>query len=177
MSPTTNNWNLGEMATLKRQEKVLKKGSTVSYMRYIASRYICIQEATEEQPGILMKVLGKTYSENINIVNGEPFTKDDREELFSGVNYFSYPFPTNSEVLEALNILRDNQTLIKKFEEASMHVNPNSTFWVSDTKRNMLLLRKAQYVSGRDGQTYPASKDSECYRITFVRFDKGGLTW
>ena len=177
MNTTGNNWTLGEMANLKREEKGLKKGSTQSYIRYIASRYICIREATEGQQGILMKVLGKAYGDNVGIVNGEPFCKDDREELYSGVNYFSYPFPTASQVIEALNILKNNQTLLQKFEKAQMHVNPKSAFWVSDTKRSLFFKNNPQYLSGNDSQLYPADKDSEGYRITFVYFDKDHLIW
>ena len=46
MESTENNWTLGENVNLPRQEKGLKSGST-SYVHYIASRYICIREATE----------------------------------------------------------------------------------------------------------------------------------
>ena len=177
METTENNWILGELVNLPHQEKLLKKSGSKSYSRFIGSRYICIREATEGQRGILMKVLGKTDGDRIILVNGEPFCKDDREELFAGKRYFSYPFPRDNEVMEALDILRGNQDLQRKFEEASMHVNPDSTFWVSDTVRNMLLRRKPQFLGGRDGQLYPANDDSEHYRVTFVYFYKGSLNW
>lgn len=177
METIENKWTLGELVTLPRQEKLLKKSGTTSYLRYIGSRYICIREATDGHRGILMKVLGKTDGDRIIMVNGEPFSKDDREELFVGVRYLSYLFPRDNEVMEALDILRGNQDLQRKFEEASMHVNPDSTFWVSDTVRNVLLHRKPQYLSGRDGQLYPASDDGEHYRVTFVYFYKGSLNW
>lgn len=177
METTENNWTLGELVNLPRQEKLLKKSGSTYYSRHIASRYICIREATEGQRGILMKVLGKSDGDRIIMVNGEPFSKDDREELFAGVRYFSYPFPRVTDVMEALDIIRWNHDLLRKFEEASMHVNPDSTFWVSDTVRNMLLRRKPQFLGGRDGQLYPASDDGEHYRVTFVYFYKGSLNW
>ena len=177
METTENNWALGEIAILPREEKLLKKSGTTSYSRYIGSRYICIREATDGQRGILMKVLGKTDGDRIHMVNGEPFCKEDREELFVGKRYFSYPFPTANQVMEAIEIVRNNQDLQRKFEEASMHINPDSTFWVSDTTRNMLLRRKQQFLDGRDGQLYPARDDGEHYRVTFVYFYKGCLNW
>lgn len=177
METTENNWTFGELVILPRHEKLLKKSGSTSYSRYIGSRYICICEATGGQRGILMKVLGKTDGDRIIMVNGEPFSKDDREELFVGKRYFSYSFPRVTEVMEALDILRGNQDLQRKFEEASMHVNPDSTFWVSDTVRNMLLRRKPQFLGGRDGQLYPAHDDGEHYRVTFVYFYKGSLNW
>ena len=185
METIENNWTVGELVALPRQEKLLKKSGLTSYLRYIGSRYICIREATDGHRGILMKVLGKTdgerivmvNGERIVMVNGEPFSKDNREELFIGKRYFSYSFPRENEVMEALDILRGNQDLQRKFEEASMHVNPDSTFWVSDTVRDMLLRRKPQFLGGRDGRLYPASDDGEHYRVTFVYFYKGSLNW
>lgn len=177
METTENNWTLGELVTLPREEKLLKKGGTTSYSRYIASRYICIREATDGHSGILMKVLGKTSGERIMMMNGEPFCKEDREELFLGKRYFSYPFPTANAVMDALDIVRNNQDLQQKFEAASMDFTPDSTFWVSETTRNMLLQKKPQFVSGRDGQLYPARDDGEHYRVTFVYFYKGSLNW
>ena len=177
METTENNWTLGELVTLPREEKPLKKSGSKYYSRYIGSRYICIREATNGQRGILMKVLGKTDGDRIIMVNGEPFSKDDREELFVGKRYFSYPFPTASAVMEALDIISFDQDLQQKFEAASMHINPDSTFWVSDTTRNMLLRKKPQFLDGRDGHLYPASDDGEHYRVTFVYFYKGHLNW
>ena len=177
METTENNWALGEIATLPHEEKLLKKSGTKSYLRYIGSRYICIREATPGQRGILMKVLGKANGNRFMMINGEPFSKDDREELFVGVRYFSYPFPAASAVKEALDIIRNNQDLQRKFEEASMNFTPDSTFWVSDTTRNMLLRKKPQFLNGSDGLTYPNHDDGEHYRVTFVYFYKGSINW
>lgn len=177
METTGNNWSLGEIATLPLKEKLLKKGWMKSYSHYITSHYICIREATNGQRGILMKVLGKTDGDRIMIVNGEPFCKDNCEELFVGKRYFSYPFPKASAVMEALDIIRYDQNLQQKFEAASMHINPDSTFWVSDTTRNMLMQKKTQFLGGRDGQLYPACDDGKHYRVTFIYFYKGSLNW
>ena len=176
METNGNNWGLGELVTLPREERILKKSGTTEYMHIIGSRYICIREATNKQRGILMRVLGKANGDRITIENGKPFCKDDHEELFYGSRYFSYPFPSASQITEALDILRANQDLQQKFEKASMHLNPDSTFWVSDTTRNVILRKIAQFVNGHDGQLYPAN-DNEHYRITFVYFYKGNLNW
>ena len=177
METNGNSWILGELATLPREEKLLKKSGMTSYMHLIGSRYICIREATDNQRGILMKVLGKVSSDRISFKNGKPFCKDDHEELFYGSRYFSYPFPSANQITEALDILRSNQDLQQKFEKASMHFNPDSTFWVSDTTRNVFLRKIAQFLNGHDGQLYPANDNSEHYRITFVYFNNGKLNW
>jgi hypothetical protein len=177
METYKNKWTLGEIVTLDRKEKLLKESGSTIYERFIRSRYICIREANEGQRGILMKVLGKTDSSQIRIVNGQPFCMDDYEELFEGDRCFSFPFPSANEVKEALGIIRYNQSLLQKFENASMHINPNSTFWVNDITRNMLFMKKPQYYSARDGRLSPAKDNSNHYRITFVYFREGELTW
>ena len=172
-----NNWTLGEVTTIKRMERTLKESDSTSYMQYISSRYICIREDNGEQRGILLKVLGKIHRDQIDMVNGQPFCKDDHQDLFAGHCYSSYPFPSVKEVQEVLEILRDNKSLLQKFEDASMHINPSSTFWVSDIKRNKFFMKKPQIFSGRNGQLLPAQDDGYHYRISIVYFSKGSLIW
>ena len=177
MESKKNNWSLGEIATLPKQERPLKKSGSTTYLQYITSRYVCIREATDGQRGILVKVLGKFYSDQVVIVNGEPFSKDDHDELFAGHRYYSFPFPSAKDVKEVLDIIEDNQDLLQKFQAASMHINPNSTFWVSDTVRNKFFLKKPQILSGRDGQLYTPSDADNHYRLSIVYFFKGSLIW
>lgn len=172
-----NNWNLGEMAILEKKEKLLKDSSSTIYNRYIGSRYICIREATERRRGILMKVLGKPYIDQIRIVKGQPFCEDYHDLLFEGNLYASYPFPSASEVQTALEIIRGNESLLHKFEKESMHINPDSTFWVKEITHNALFLKKLQYLDSRDGLLHPATDESNHYRVTFVYFRDGKLLW
>ena len=176
MESNENNWTLGEVANLPRMEKILKNGSK-SYMYYIGSRYICIREATDEQRGILVKVLGKSYSDQVKIVGGEPFGRDDFDELFAGLRYYSYPFPSVSKVQEVLDILRGNAPLLQKFEDAKMHVNPNGKFWVRETARNAFLKKIPQVYDAPSGQLHSPSDDINYYRIAIVYFFKGQLIW
>lgn len=177
MESNENNWTLGEIVTLPKQERTLKKSGTNEYAHYITSRYVCIREATDTHHGILVKVLGKCNSDPIRIVSGQPFCNDDHYELFTGDIYGSYPFPSARDVQEVIEILKFNQDLLQKFESAKMHVNPNSTFWVSDTTRDKLFRKKLQIVNGRDGQLYPAGDDGLHYRISIVYFFRGSLVW
>ena len=80
MKLNENCWNLGEIAKLPRVEKNLKEGDTIFYEQFVVSRYLCIREATDNQQGILLKVLGKAYSNEIKVICGEPFCRDDHEE-------------------------------------------------------------------------------------------------
>jgi hypothetical protein len=177
MDSKDNHWTVGETVTIKRMEKLLKESGSTSYAQYISSRYICIREDSGEQHGILLKVLGKAYGDQIGMVSGQPFCKDDSEELFAGHHYCSYPFPSAKQVQEVLEILRNDKSLLQKFESASMHINPDSTFWINDTTRSMLLMKKLQILSGRDGQISPARDDVNHYRISIVYFTKDTLTW
>lgn len=108
MESNENKWTLGEIVTLDRKEKPLKKSGTTTYERFI----ICIREATEGQQGILMKVLGKPDSEQIKIVNGQPFCKDDYDELFEGNRFFSFPFPSANEVNPSRGVALVNRLLV-----------------------------------------------------------------
>ena len=64
-----------------------------------------MREATDGQCGILLKVLGKISKKYIMFVNGKPFCKDEREDLFKGKCYYSYPFPTVDALKEVLEIV------------------------------------------------------------------------
>lgn len=144
METTGNNWHVGEIVTLPRTEKLLKKSGLAVYERLMGSHYICVREASEGQRGILVKVLGKFPPEHIMVVGGQPFCKDDREELFVSTRYFSYPFPAKKDVEKVLEILRHNPNLIQIFENASMHVNTQSRFWVNETESHLLVMKKPQ---------------------------------
>ena len=177
MEPNKNNWNLGELVTLPKQERPLKSGAMTQYGHYIGSRYICIREESEGQRGILLKVLGKVYSDQIKIVDGEPFSKDEGDELFMGHSYLSYPYESLKDVKEVLDILRGNADLLQAFEKAKMHINPNSSYWVRETARNKFMLKIPQVYDSREDLLCTASDDTPYYRITMVYFYKGNLSW
>ena len=84
-------WKVGELVSLTWNKRLLKKSGSRSYAEFVNSRYICVREATDKQPGILVKVLGKVTRDQIMLVNGTPFCKDDRDYLFKGKCYYSYP--------------------------------------------------------------------------------------
>ena len=114
---------------------------------------------------------------NLITVGGQPFSKDDREELFAGMHYFSYPFPAAKDVQEVIDILRSNPSLIQIFEDASMHINPKSKFWVSETESRLLIMKKPQCYDAFSKQIASPSKDDAPYRLTMVYFYKGKLSW
>jgi len=155
----------------------LKKSGSTVYEQLIGSRYICVREASELQRGILVKVLGKFLPEYIMTVGGQPFSKDDSEELFESLRYFSYPFPAVKDVQEVLEILLSDPSLIQIFEGASMHVNPKSKFWVNQTESHLLVMKKPQCYDSYSEQIVTPSKDEASYRLTMVYFYKGKLSW
>lgn len=170
-------WRVGETVNLTREVADLKSGSRTGYKRLIASRYICIREESEGQRGILLKVLGKATKDDIMIVGGEPFCKDDADELFVGVQYLSYPFPTEQEVKEVLSILQQDESLQQIFDKARMHVNPRSTYWVNETAKHLLFLKQPQYYDAFSHELRVPTDNSARYRLTIVCFSKGKLEW
>ena len=173
----SNNWTIGEIVTLPQEEKLLKENGMYHYLFHIGSRYVCIREAVNGQRGILLKVLGKTISDNVKIVSGEPFCRDDCEELFIGYRYRSYPFPMAHQVKEVLDVLHQEPTLLQKLEEANMHLNPNGIFWVADTTRNAFLFKIPQVYDTGTCQLRSVSDDTAYYRISVVYFFRGHLSW
>lgn len=177
MKSVESTWHFGEIVTLPRTESPLKKNGSSSYELLIGSRYICVREEAEGQRGILVKILGKYTPEHVIMVGGHPFSKDDREELFSGTRYLSYPFPSANDVDEVLEILNSNPSLIHVFDDASMHINPKSKFWVNKTERRMLVFKTPQCYDAYSGQTLTPSYNDMPYRITMLYFYKGKLSW
>ena len=169
METNTKSWEVGEMVVLPRTTRQVKSSSFKSYERIIGSRYICIREATEGHYGILLKVLGRTPADFVKIVSGAPFCKDDSMELFEGVCYFSYPFPALSDLKEVIDILSDNPSLLQKFEEASMHVNPKATFWVREIAKSFLMT-KPQFYDVSTDRLSTATIDPAPYRLSIVYF-------
>jgi hypothetical protein len=170
-------WSVGELVSLTWNEWLLKKSGSTSYVELVRSRYICVREATNEQPGILVKALGKVTRDQILLVNGTPFSKDDSDYLFKGKCYYSYPFPLADDLKEVLDIIDANPSLLQRFEEESMHFNPSSTFWVRGIARRMLGLKKLQFFDASTGQLSKAQDATPHYRLTIAYFNKDGISW
>ena len=177
MKLNENYWNLGEIAKLPRIEKNLKEGDTIFFEQFVVSRYLCIREATDNQQGILLKVLGKANSNEIKVICGEPFCRDDHEEMFEGDRYFSYPFPKANQVKEVLDILRQSPRLLMTLESLKMHINPNSMFWVREIARKAFLFKIPQVYDSHTGQLLSVSNETPYYRISIVYFFNGELIW
>jgi len=172
------NWSVGEIVSLTRKTTQVHKSGLKSYEHLINSRYICIRECDDTNRGILVKVLGKMNRENIIMSGGEPFCKDDKDEGFTGDTYYGYRFPKVDELKEVLDIIRGDQNLIAKFEKASMHINPNSTFWVRDTTSRFIVLKAPQYYDTQSNELNASrSNDKLNYRITLAYFDKSQISW
>lgn len=164
---------LGELVTLGWNTTLLKSGSSKSYSSIENSRYLCIREATKNQRGILVKGLGKIRRDQIMLISGKPFCKDERDELFVGKHYYGYPFPGVKELKEVLDIVRVDMDLQQKLIDNGMFFNPNGTFWVSDTKSQLLGMKHSMlyYAPSTDSLTAAKSADDRHQRLAVVYFD------
>ena len=124
------------------------------------------------QYGILLKVLGRTPADRIMMVCGLPYCKDDSMELFEGICYFSYSFPRLEDLKEVLEVLRNNPDLLPKFDAASMHVNPKSSFWIREATKKLFLIRKPQCYDVSTDSLGTGIDDPAPYRVTMVYFSK-----
>lgn len=171
MESNEQKWTLGKLVLLPRTTKLFKASDYKSYERIIGSRYICIREATDNQYGILLKVLGRYPAEHIMMIDGEPFCRDDSMELFQGMCYFSYSFPRFEDLKEVLAILHNNPDLLSHFEDAKMHVNPKASFWVRETA-SKLFMKKPQCYDVSTDCLSTATGNAAPYRLTMVYFTK-----
>lgn len=172
LKTTKNEWSVGELVTLDWTQTHLIKEGKMSYSYMIDSSYFCIREATESQRGILIKSLGKTKQNDIMLVRGKPFCKDDFDNMFLNKHYFSFSFPMVDELKEVLDILRSDIDIQQKLLDNNMITNPNGTFWVNDTKSQFLgLKQKLQYYDSPTDSLVTANSQSERHqRITIVYF-------
>ena len=160
-------FTLGEIVSLPRQTSQINK----KHEYLITSQYICIREATDgHQRGILLKVLGKAARKHIMMQGGKLFCKDDKYEGLYSDTYYSFRFPSVEELKEVLDILKKDETLLKIFEKAGVPINPNSTFWVSDTASRLFFLKEPQYYDASRGQLSATSDDETHYRLTIAYF-------
>ena len=176
MASENNNWKMGEIVTLPRDTKTIKKGVT-SYGLLHFSRYVCVKEATETERGILVKILGKFSREHIKIVDGKPFCTDDHDDLFNSNYYLSFPFPTTSNVQEVLEIIDNHPELVRSFREAEMHVNLQAKFWVNETEKHLVIMKKPMCYDAKYEQVITPSYNDTPYRMTLVYFYNGELLW
>ncbi len=178
MDKTETNWALGEIVKLPQQNKKVSKDGIYTFGHFVDSKYVCIRPAIDDhQRGILVKVLGKRNGEDFLIKGGEPFCKDEKVEGFNYNMYYSFRFPATDELVEVLDIIRKDQKLQDIFEQASMHINVNSTFWVRETSRKYLFKKTTQYYDASTGECIVADGEGAHYRLTIVYFYKSELNW
>ena len=108
MEPITTNWKTGDIVTLQCAEKTLKTKGNSIYKEFVASRYVCVREASKGERGILVKVLGKAPDSSLEIIEDRPFAKDGVEQLLDDIIYYSYPFAKAMEIEEVLSIICHN---------------------------------------------------------------------
>ena len=170
------NWKVGEIVSVPKQSEKVKGGRLKEYHHYISSRFVCIREAADGQPGILLKVLGKIDSANLLIIGGEPFCKDDKDESFTGDTYFSFRFPTANELKLVLEILSNNPDLVPKFDRGTSHFKPESSFWVREIARRFLIEKQYQFYDARTKILSRCRNPFDVnYRVTIAYFDKSQL--
>jgi hypothetical protein len=164
-------WKLGEVVTLPRTSQPLRHSGQKAYEFQIESEYVCVREAIGSQRGMLVKMMGRVPEKDIKTVAGQPFCNDHQEEVNGKQVIYSYPVPTTEELKEVLQLVRDNDVLWHQLCDASMHINPNGTFWVRETGRKMLVKKKPKYYDPKVDLTEIAADAEELHRrLTIVYF-------
>jgi hypothetical protein len=177
MEPITTNWKTGDIVTLQCAEKTLKTKGNSIYKEFVASRYVCVREASKGERGILVKVLGKAPDSSLEIIEDRPFAKDGVEQLLDDIIYYSYPFAKAMEIEEVLSIICHNPELLNVFESISMHIDTEATFWVRETTRNMLFMKQLQYFDASQSLICVAKENEVHYRLSIVYYYNSELVW
>ena len=168
-----NDFVLGSTVVLPRQTEFLTTAGLATYGHLWGSRYVCVREVADGHPGVLVKVLGRYSSADIRIVHGEPFCKDDCEEGFSRNLYYSYRFPRAAELNMVLPIIRNSDVMLEAFRQAKMPIDCDGGFWVRDTSRNLLGMRRLCYFDAQSGAVSLSHGSHSRYsRITVCYFDE-----
>ena len=166
------NWSAGELVNLGQHTALLKKSGSYMYSNVASSQYVCIRTTSDGKHGILLKGMGKIRRKHIMLVRGKSFCKDERDELFEGLHYYGYPFPTADELRDILDLVRTDTTIQQKLKASGMSFSPDATFWVSDTKSCFLGLKHCpQYYDPSTGRLATAkSLDEHHQRISVASF-------
>lgn len=175
MTSSNNTWQVGDIEGFPWTSTVIKKSGSTTYKHYYNSRFICIREADDGHCGILVKVLGKTSPQSVMMVGGEPFCKDSRDDLLNGKVYSSFRFPTLQQLTEVLAIFRENPNLMSVFDEASMHFDLDSSFWIREPAHKFLHKKKPQFYNANTGDLTVSSDDTAPYRLTLLYFQNERL--
>lgn len=174
MVQNKENWKVGEIVNLTWTSDKFKTSGETVYYHFFGSRFLCIKQPDDENKvAIFVKVLGKTSPADVMMVGGEPFCKDQKDDLFTGVSYSSFRFPKLDDLKEVLQIIRDNPEFKSCLEEAGMHINLDSTFWVRESIRGHLLQKKPQIYNAGNGCLSAISNDTPHYRLAIVFFTDG----
>ena len=178
MEENENSWKLGEFATFPWVSTDTKKSGSTFYKHFYSSTYLCIREEDGGHRGILLKVLGRTSARDIIMVGGEPFCKDEKEEMLAGKTYSSFRFPTTNEVMDVLEILQTTSDFGALLDGNSMHINPVAPFWVREPGTSLLLQKKPKFYDPKTGK-HSTSADTNLppYRISLLYFYKGELIY
>lgn len=174
MADNLNTWKLGQTESFPWTSTDVKKSGSTFYKHFYSSKYICIRQEDGGHRGIMIKVLGRTAARDITIVGGEPFCKDEKEEMLKATSYGSFRFPTTDEVVEVLEILAAKPELVPMLDANSMHLNPKAPFWVRETATGLLLGKKPQFYdpeTTRLSTSVPHSLPP--YRISLLYFYQG----
>ena len=95
--------------------------------------------------------------------------------LLASKVYSSFRFPTLQQLTEALAVIRENPSLMSVFDEASMHFDTESSFWVREMSRKLLISKKPQFYDACTGTLCDSQDDTPPSRLTMLYFQNGRL--
>ena len=172
MNVLKGSWAVGEKVILPYTEDTVKEESYKVFKYELPNECLCLREPNDDKYGILIKVLPKCPAEELHIVNGKAFFKDNKSAGFSKDVYSCYPFPTSSEVEDVLEYIQNDKAAKKLLSNRKIHIDPSQTYWIEETASSVFFKRRFQYYDPKTKGVATAKRDSEVHHRLFIAYFK-----
>lgn len=174
MTEKKSRWTVGEKVSLHHHKTILYRLPRRIFAHFVASRYLCIREASSKNRGILLKVLGTFEAGEISSRRFEAFCKDAKDDGydFRPDSYYSFRFPTKKQVKEVLQILKAQPELVERLYEIGMGFSWQQGYWVRGMAFNCLLGSKPKWYDPTADAVFVSHRSEEEHlRMSIVYFD------
>lgn len=173
MNILTGRWSLGEFVKVPHYTETIGKKDGKKYKHLWERRYICVREATEGQQGILIKVLDRATSVQLQLMGGEPFYRDGKVVNKDRRNYYGFQFPKLEELKVVLDLLKQNELVTMKLREKWSHFDLTGLFWIRELKSRFFgFQKKPQYYDNKTKQVAVGKGGNKrIQRISIIYFE------
>ncbi|MBR1542933.1 MAG: hypothetical protein IJ628_10040 [Bacteroidaceae bacterium] len=164
-------WRVGDKVSLPYSEDTILEMNYKVFKYELPNECLCLREPDNEKPGILIKVMPKCPAEELQVVNGKAFFKDNKSSGFSSDIYSCYPFPSASEVKDVLGYIQNNEAAKALLSNQKIHLDPSRTYWIEDIcSSRFFFKRRFQYYDPKTDDVAAAKVGSDVHHRLFIAY-------